>query len=276
MPADLHIHTNLSDGTDSPEDVVKLAKASGLTSIAITDHDTVAGVLRAVEEGDKIGVDIIPGIEFTTEIPKTEVHILGYFFDINDYSLLNLLSKIQQGRRDRICTMVEKLNALGLKIASEDVFNLAGNDSPGRPHVARILIKNAAVLNFKEAFDRYIGFNGPAYVSHYKLTPVDTIKVIVDAGGVAVFAHPGLSNCDNIIPELISVGLRGLEVFYPSHKAEQVERYKAIAQKEGLLVTGGTDFHGSNSGRQISLGGITVPDETVLKLRGLSEYLRRN
>ncbi|OGC14934.1 hypothetical protein A3J90_08270 [candidate division WOR-1 bacterium RIFOXYC2_FULL_37_10] len=276
MPADLHIHTSFSDGTDSPESIVELSKSLGINIIAITDHDTLDGILRAQEKGKEVGVEVIPGIEFTTETSKTEVHILGYFFDLNNCFLHKELKKIQSERKRRIQSMVQKLNKLGININAEEVFAIAGNDSPGRPHVARALIKAGIVSSFKEAFDRYLGFHGPAYASHYKLSPFDAVKLIRGAGGVAVYAHPGLSNCDEIIPDMILAGLQGIEVFYPTHSVLQIKNYTGLSEKYNLLMTGGSDFHGVIAGRRISLGGNAVPDELAEKLRSASEYLRRN
>ncbi|MBI5700950.1 PHP domain-containing protein [Candidatus Saganbacteria bacterium] len=267
MSADLHIHSNLSDGTNSPEEVVDLAKIAGLTKIALTDHDTVMGIKRAQKAGIGIGVDVIPGIEFTTEANNTEVHILGYFFDPKNTKLLEILEKIQAGRVDRIHKIVKKLNELGVSITADDVFRFSNKGAPGRPHVARAMIEKGYVSSFKEAFNKYIDFRGPAYVSHYKLSPEEAIKLIRQINGAPVFAHPAVSNCDNYIPDLISAGLLGLEAFYSGHNSSQTEKYKNIAHKYNLVMTGGTDFHGDNSGREIKLGDISIPDDMVDKLK---------
>jgi hypothetical protein len=274
MPADLHLHSNLSDGLDSPEELVDLARKAGLKTISLTDHDNVDGIERAQKRGVEAGVEVIPGIEFTCEIPRAEVHILGYFIDFKDAEMLETLKKIQEDRVKRIYKIVEKLKGLGVGLSPEDVFSISGKKAPGRPHVARALIKKGLVSNFKEAFVRYLDFRAPAYVSHYKLTPSDAVKLIAKAGGVPVFAHPAISNCDEIIPDLMAAGLKGIEVFYPGYEKGEGERYRNLARKYGLLMTGGTDFHGENSGREANLGDITVPDELVDKLK--NEYLRRN
>ena len=271
MSADLHIHTNFSDGTQSPEAVVKLAKKNGLKTIAITDHDGVAGIEPAQRAGKAAGVAVIPGIEFTTEAYDTEIHILGYYIDSHSPELLTALSKIQRGREDRIYKICEKLKDLGVDLDAEKVFKLAGHRDAGRPHVANALKAEGFVKSFKEAFDRYIAFHGPAYVSHYKLSPVEAVKLIVAANGVAVFAHPGLSNCDQIIAELMSAGLRGLEVYHGSHDQGRIDHYLQLAQKDGLLVTGGSDFHGFKSGLESELGAVSINDELVEKLRRAAE-----
>lgn len=274
MSADLHVHSAHSDGTNTPEEIVKLAKNAGLKTIAITDHDTINGVSCAQEAGKFNGLEVIPGIEFTTEAYGAEIHMLGYFIDIKNITLLQTLDKIQKGRVDRIYKIAEKLRALGLNIDADKIFEIAKNESPGRPHVAKALIAAKEVSTFKEAFDKYIDFNGPAYVSHYKLAPNEAIKLITDAKGIPVLAHPAASDRDEVIPDLIKEGLLGLEVFYPSHRWQQTKKYKDLAKVYGLLITGGTDFHGENSGREIKFGDLTITDNLVEKLK--NEYIRRN
>ncbi|MDD4178845.1 MAG: PHP domain-containing protein [Candidatus Margulisbacteria bacterium] len=274
MPADLHTHSTFSDGTDSPEELVRLAAAAGLTTIALTDHDNVDGIEQAAEAGRGVGVEVIPGIEFTTENSRAELHILGYFIDYRSEPLLAVLQKVQHGRVKRIDKIVQKLNKLGVDIEPSDVFSISGEKAPGRPHVARALIKRGAVGSFKEAFDRYLDWRAPAYVPHYKLAPIEAIKLIKEAGGIPVFAHPAISNCDDLVPKLVEAGLRGLEVYYPGYYRDMIDHYLALAKKHDLLVTGGTDFHGEGSGREIKLGDLTVPDELVDKLK--NEHLRGN
>jgi predicted metal-dependent phosphoesterase TrpH len=274
MPADLHVHTNFSDGTESPEDVVKEAKKAGITEIAITDHDVVEGIDRAVAKGEELGVEVIPGIEFTTEVLDTEVHILGYYIDHRDHSLLKTIKKIQKSREERIFKICEKLKELGIPLEAKKVFEIAGHRAAGRPHVARALIQEGYVKNFREAFGKYIDFHGPAYVSHYKLLPEDAIKLVIAAKGIAVYAHPAVSNCDQIIPDLITAGLAGIEVYYPGHTEEQTKHYLNLAKKYALLVTGGSDYHGRRSGREIGIGYVSIADDLMEKIK--NEYLHRN
>jgi 3',5'-nucleoside bisphosphate phosphatase len=274
MPADLHIHTTFSDGTQSPQEIVELAAKNGLATIAITDHDVVAGIDPAIQKGSELKVAVIPGIEFTTEAQDTEIHILGYYFDHHDPQLLQTISLIQQGRADRVAKICEKLKALAVAIDPDEVFALAGHRAPGRPHVARVMLKHGYVKSIKEAFDRYLEFHGPAYVSHYKLSPQEAIKLITEAKGIPVYAHPAASNCDQIIPDLLAAGLRGIEAYYIGHRESQTAHYIGLAEKYGLLVTGGSDYHGTTSGRDVELGTITIPDELVEKLN--DEHLRRN
>jgi hypothetical protein len=266
MPADLHIHTNFSDGMFSPEEIVRKARDAGLTTISITDHDIVDGIEPALAEGKKLGIKIIPGIEFTTDLPETEIHILGYFIDYKAEWLKELLSKIREDRKNRVYKIVEKLKKLGANINAEDILKLAGKGSVGRPHVARALINAGFVKSMQEAFNKYLSNSGPAYVQHFRLSPVDAIQTIIKAGGIPVFAHPAVSRRDELIPELAAEGLAGIEVYYGKHSDLQVKHYFALAKKNGLLMTGGTDFHGLGTGRDIQLGDIKLNDKFITKL----------
>lgn len=274
MPADLHIHSRLSDGTDSPEEIVAMAKAGGLTAISITDHDMTDGIEPARALGKEVGLELIPGIEFTTDSTGTELHILGYFINYQDPQFMAALEKIQADRVNRIYRIVDKLKELNIAIEADDVFALSGKKAPGRPHVARAMIKKGFVSSFKEAFNRYLDSRGPAYVPHFKMLPNETIQLITSCGGIAVFAHPAVSNCDQLIPGLMADGLKGIEAYYSGHRPDQTEHYLGLAQKYGLLVTGGSDYHGENSGREIKLGQFNIPDQLVEKLK--DEHLRGN
>lgn len=274
MPADLHIHSNLSDGTESPEEIVRQAKYAGLTVISITDHDNVDGIERAITSGFNQGVEVIPGVEFTCEFKRWEIHILGYFIDHKSQELLGILEKVQKSRHERIIKMIKKLKKMGVEIEAEDVFKISGKKSPGRPHVARVLVERGFVSNFKEAFVRYLAFKGPAYVSHYKLSPFDAIGLVKRAAGIAVFAHPAVSKCDELIPDMVSAGLSGIEAEYFGQNREKTRHYLSLAEKFGLLVTGGSDYHGGNTGKEVKLGDFKLKDEYVEKLK--NEHLRRN
>jgi len=184
------------------------------------------------------------------------------------------IDKIKKGREERIFQMCEKLAAEGAKIDPERVFAIAGHRDAGRPHVAKALVEAGCVPNFKEAFNRYIDFKGPAYVAHYKLAPTEAIRLVVTAGGVPVFAHPAISNADEMIPDLVAAGLKGIEVYHPTHGQSRIQHYSSLAEKYHLLMTGGTDYHGPNSGREIALGALTIPDALVEKLK--NEHLRGN
>lgn len=267
MSADLHIHTTFSDGTLTPAEIVREAKKAGLKTIAITDHDVVDGIEEARREAQRVGIEVIPGIEITTEIPGYEIHILGYYIDYNSPELSQILKKIQEDRSARIGRIVAKLDKLGVKIDTQRVLEVAGRGSAGRPHVARVLLEAGYVKSIREAFNRYLDYKAPAYEPHYKLTPPEAIKLILSAGGIPVYAHPGTSKCDHLIPDLIGSGLLGLEVYHTGHGQTKTKHYLRLAQKYGLLVTGGSDFHGLGSGRETGLGSIAISDELVEKLK---------
>ncbi len=266
MAADLHVHTTFSDGEDTPEELIDKAARAKLKTIAVTDHDVVDGIRPAEAEGEKKGVAVIPGIEFTTETGPAEIHILGYLIDTDDPGLLRTLKKIQDSRRQRIFRIVEKLKKENVPIEASDVFEFASGASAGRPHVARALIKKGIVKSMKEAFEKYLGWGKPGYEEHYRLTPHEAIALILDIDGIPVLAHPATSKCDEMIPDLILAGLRGIEVYYPSHTASAVARYLSVAKKHSLLVTGGSDYHGERSNRIEKLGDFTIPDRLAKRL----------
>ena len=265
--ADLHVHTLYSDSTFSPEEVVSYAKAKNLSAIAICDHDTVDGIEPCMILGDKAGVEIIPGIEMSVEKIDAEIHILGYFIDWKQDWLRKKLKIIQNSRVERVHLIIEKLKSLGIKVDAEEVFKLAVNKgSVGRLHVAKAMLNSGVIKNFKEAFDKYIGFSKPCYVPYTKLLPREVVEFILKAGGVPVIAHPNLIGNDEYINEFMEYGLRGLEVYHTDHKPHVSKRYEALAKEKGLIMTGGSDCHGMGKGR-ILLGSVRVPYDIVEKLR---------
>ena len=270
MSADLHIHTTYSDGTYSPTEIVKKAKEVGLSAIAITDHDEVGGIPEALEEGKKLGVKIVPAVELTTELPHGEVHILGYFIDYNSKQLTKILEEIRAARYERIKKICSKLAKLDIHVDPEEVFKLAGKGSVGRPHIARILIAKEVVTTVKDAFLKFLVPGAPAYVGHYKLSPEEAIDLVKKSGGVPVFAHPKVSNCDELIPSFLSHGLKGLEVYYPSHNQQMETHYLSLANKYKLITTGGTDFHGGAGFNEMRLGSKFVSDKIVTELEAAS------
>ncbi|NUN23736.1 MAG: PHP domain-containing protein [Candidatus Jettenia caeni] len=264
--SDLHIHTNYSDGTMTPEEVVDEALLSGVSTIAITDHDTIEGVGIALRYGNNKNLNIIPGIELSSYLSPSEVHILGYFIDIHNTSLQKMLKRAHEDRLKRIYTMVEKLHNLNVDINAEEILTLAGKGSPGRMHVAEVIWKHGYCSTILEAFLKYIGDNGPAYVPKKTFTPREAIELIKEAHGASVLAHPGLTQRDHIIEDLVKDGLQGIEVYYPAHSPQTIKKYLKIAEKYDLAVTGGSDFHGE---RKIDtpIAKVTVPEEFVHKLR---------
>lgn len=265
--ADLHVHTFYSDSTFSPEEVVSCAKEKGLAAIAICDHDTVDGIDPCMAIGMEKGVEIIPGIEMSVEKMDAEIHVLGYFIDWKQDWLRKKLKDIQNSRVERLFIIIEKLKAVGVKIDVEEVLRIAVNKgSVGRLHVAKAMLNSGAIKSLREAFEKYIGFAKPCYVPYTKLSPKETMELILKAGGVPVIAHPILMGHDEYIGEFISHGLRGLEVYHTDHKSHISKRYETMAREMGLIMTGGSDCHGMGKGR-ILMGTVRVPYELVEKLK---------
>lgn len=264
--ADLHIHTSYSDGTMTPEEVVDDALRRGVSTISITDHDTVDGLVIALRYGQGKNIHIISGIEFSSYLSPSEVHILGYFIDVNNISLQKMIRQSRDDRVNRIHDMVDKLHALHVDIDAQEILALAGQGSPGRMHVAETLWKHGYCATIIESFTKYIGDNKPVYVPKKTLTSQQAIELIRDAGGVAVLAHPGLTQRDHIIGDLVQYGLQGIEVYYPSHSPQTVRKYLKVAKKYDLAVTGGSDFHGERR-LDCPIAKITIPGDLVDKLR---------
>lgn len=243
--ADLHIHTNYSDSTDSPEQVVTYAAECGLSAISITDHDTIDGLPEACAVGERLGVEIISGVELSSEYGKKDIHILGYFFDLGKSPLVNSLSQMQEARVDRMKKMVNKLVSLGVKdLNFEEVASRLRSDAVGRLHLAQLLVEKGAVKNLEAAFRQYLSEGAPAYFPKFKQTPFEAIKLIKDSGGVAVMAHPMVTQRDELIPEMVRWGLDGIEAYYPNCSMEVANFYIGLAEKHGLIITGGSDAHG--------------------------------
>ncbi len=247
---DLHLHTTASDGVMSPSEIVRYAKAKGLQAIAITDHDTIGGLEEGLSEGKKIDFEVIPGIEVSAEYSPGSMHLLGFFLDIH-HSLLNeRLRYLQKARAERNPKIVERLNHLGIQLTYEEVLKASGGGQVGRPHFAQVLLEKNYVRTFQEAFDRFLKKGAPAYVDKLRFTTKEALHFINEAKGVAVLAHPntlnmnGYSELESLLLRLIKEGLKGIEVYYPEHSPLEVARYKTLAERYGLLITGGTDYHG--------------------------------
>lgn len=248
---DLHVHTNLSDGTDSPSATVQRAASRALKAIAITDHDTVAGVEEAIEQGHKSGVEVIAGVELSAVAGDKSIHILGYGLQVESPLLLKSLEEIQAARNKRNRDIIDKLKEMGFEVSMDELQNRSREGQTGRPHLARLLHQKKVVRNSGEAFSRYLGKNGSAYVARKTLAAEEAIRIIKGAGGLAVLAHPltmGLDDKDLalLIEELKNSGLAGLEVLYPNHNRDSQERLLELSKKFNLLITGGSDFHGKN------------------------------
>ena len=241
---DLHLHTTASDGTSSPKEVVKKAADLGFSSIAITDHDTVSGLEEALIAGDRHNIEVIPGIELNTDYKEFEIHILGYFIDYNSEILLDKLASLKKARYNRIKKMIDKLAEIEIEISFAEVKEVAGDAPLGRAHLAEVILEHGYESDWSTVFDKYIGRQGPAYVERKKINPQEAIDLIKSIGGVPVVAHPGLINSDHVVEELISWGIKGLEVYHSEHDKEDIKRYKNIAEENGLLITSGSDCHG--------------------------------
>lgn len=264
--ADLHLHTLFSDGTETPERVVELAKAAGVSCIAITDHDTLAGLPSAEPVAQRLGIELIPGVEMSASAGGVEVHLLGYWVDGAHAPFRAHLERQHARRIGRIHEMVAQLGRAGVRIDAAEVLALAGEGTVGRPHVARILVKRGYVATMPEAFDKYIGDGKPGFVPGSPIEPRGIIQLIRNAGGVPVLAHPMYLRNDALVEQFARDGLAGIEAQHSSHPPELVLRYERLAEKLKLLVTGGSDFHG-NAKEGLPVGAVKVPYAMVDALR---------
>jgi len=261
MPSrvDLHIHTACSDGVLSPKDAVERASSLGLQIIAITDHDTLAGIPSALDTAREVGLECIPGVEISCEMAKGEAHILGYFVATDEDTALSvMLARFRAARLERAQEILRKLARLGVTVDWQEVQHIAGGESVGRPHVARALVERGHVRTVGEAFERYLRRDGPAYVPRFRVAPKEAIRLIHDAGGVAVLAHPW--DVADIVEWLAGEGLDGLEAYYPFYAAAMTAQLVAIAERLGLIVTGGSDFHGPGVSADVEMGSVDVPE----------------
>ncbi|MCC6864771.1 MAG: PHP domain-containing protein [Ignavibacteria bacterium] len=269
--ADLHTHTHYSDGYHSPEELIKHAKNSGLTHIAITDHDNVDSYFEASEYADKFGIELISGTEISAEHNGKETHILAYFIDHKNEELLQYLKNFRRERVKRAEKIVNKLNELGLAITFGDVIKqVKGNGSIGRPHIAIAMVENKFVNNYFDAFNKYIGDDKPAYVKKPNISAKDAISLINRCGGLSFIAHPGKSmRNNNALFEMIEFGVDGIEVIHPSHTEKDSEYFRNIANQYFLLESGGSDFHGGRINDVSILGKyfITISQITAMKNR---------
>lgn len=267
MAGDLHTHTNFSDGSYSPENLVAAAKKIGLHYLAITDHDTIDGVRYLYENGlypDR-GINIIPGVELSANHPTRDIHIVGYNIDIYNEVLLEIIDKINEARWERFSEIIKILQAKKYNIREADVLKIAGTTSSiGRAHIARTLVKIGAFKTVREVFDKLLGKGCPAYVPRYLPEVDEVIDVIHQAGGKAALAHPKLVGDDELVEELCTK-IDALEVYYPCHKPDDVQHYYFLAKRHNLMITGGSDFHGTSSRFVKDLGDFTVSDTLAEK-----------
>ena len=261
---DFHTHSTHSDGKLTPPQLAALAVKNGVRAMALSDHDTTAGLPEMAAALAPHGVRLVPGVELSTDIPGSEVHVLGYFMDVADPAFQSELTRFREGRLGRGMAMIEKLRGLGMDVSWERVQEIAGDASVGRPHVAQHLLERGYVTSIPDAFDRYIGRNGPAYAEREKLTPAQAVALIRGAGGIAVVAHPHYTtDHETVLAELKDQGLTGMEVYYRDLPPAKVSELLALAKRLGLLPTGGSDFHGLGNPGEREPGDIPLPDEAL-------------
>lgn len=280
---DLHTHSLKSDGSMTPAEVVREAKRAGLAAIALSDHDTVDGIREAAAEGEKIGVEVIPAIEFSVQ-SKTETHILGYFIDIENPDLLKTLKEVVDLRIERNYVTCQRLNELGFDITIEEVRALAPNNFVGRAHFARVLMDKGYTKSVKEGFDLYMTSGKYAYCEKQRLTARDAVELIGKCGGISFLAHPHLTKLGDdelkeFLKELKGFGLSGLEGYYTDYTPEMQEKYQAMAKELGLLISGGTDFHAAMKPHisiGTGLGNMKIPYSVLEAMKAERDRLKKN
>ncbi len=266
--ADLHMHTSYSDGLLSPYDLIYKAKKNNINVISITDHDNISALKESIPIGKEMGVEVIPGVEISSEINGQEIHILAYFIDPEHQDFISFLKKIQDGRIDRVRKMIAILNDLGSKINSEEFISKFDKSiSIGRPHIAQALVEEKFAKTFAEAFMKYIGDNKPAYIKKVNPSYKEAIKIISDAGGLSFIAHPGKFVRDEVMAELIKEGLDGIEIYHPSHSMQDREYFSKIAADNFLLESGGSDFHGATKTDMQNFGKFYIDQEKLLNMK---------
>ena len=263
---DLHIHTIHSDGSSTVAQVLEAAALKGLAAVSITDHDCIDAYPGALELGAQMGIEVVPGVELSSEFEGFDLHILGYFIDFTNPVLTRILKEMKDARYLRAKKMVDNLNKAGVDLRFETVLAMAGVGSIGRPHIAAAMLKEELVYSFREAFEKYLGYGLPAYVEKYKMRPKEVFDLIKQAGGVPVLAHPGVTQVDERLPEFIRDGVLGLEAYHTEHSAAVQQNYIKLARKNGLAITGGSDFHNTNHNKS-EIGVPRVPYSTLKSLK---------
>ncbi|MFP4459966.1 MAG: PHP domain-containing protein [Candidatus Zixiibacteriota bacterium] len=267
---DLHIHTTYSDGTLSPADIVTNAHHAGLSAIAITDHDTWGGLPEARKASRKYNMEIIRGIECSTNACKGKLHILGYYVNPMNTELRDVLRKVRKARFERLLKICDKLSEMGLDVDCKSEFSKNAIHSLGRPHIAMYLKEKGYVKSLGEAFGRYLGDDKPAFIEKWAPDPREIIEIIHNAGGLAVLAHPGATGkgVDNWMRWMLDAGLDGIEALYPTHSPSQQDKYRNFANQNGLVITGGSDFHGEHSDKNLlGIFKVKYPHLEALKKR---------
>lgn len=270
---DLHTHSNASDGSYPPERVVAMAEANGVAVLSLTDHDTLEGLPEARARAEEARIRCIPGVELSVTEGGADVHLLAYGFDPADPTLRGAIERYRDGRRDRARKILARLKGLGIRISMDEIEEIANGAAIGRPHVAEALLRGGYVETFDEAFQRYLGHHAPAYVPKSVVSLEQASSIVRDAGGVVILAHPRTLNRDHLIPGMARRGLDGIEVWHSKHDETNVERYRGFAQLHGLLMTGGTDYHGERT-PGLTIGCVPVPDSILAPLDELCRARR--
>ena len=271
---DLHVHTTASDGSVSPEDVIRIAAQKKLRAIAITDHDTTDGLAVAHETGLRLGIEVVPGIELSTRVDRIgSMHLLGLWVDVNNGPMQSILGDLREGRNERNQNIIKSLADLGMPIDLDSVKRHAGGRVVGRLHIASVMIDRGYVSSHREAFEKYLGYGKPAYCGRKRLDIKDAIVMIRNAGGVSVLAHPGIVRVDRNLLEveikhLVSCGLGGLEAIHTDHKPEDVQFFRQLAERYGVPISGGSDFHGESK-PGIEIGSQSVPYGLLTPLKNM-------
>lgn len=274
MSIDLHTHSHFSDGTMTPTELVVLAKAKKISALALTDHDTMAGVEEAVQAGAEMGIEVVPGIEISVTNKQIEYHILGYFVDPRHYAFAAAMLRVQEARVERNTKILEKLNALGIAVTAEELQTISQQGQTGRPHIARLLVQSGVVETMNQAFNQFLKKGQPAFVSRFVFDAAEAVALIRQAGGIAVLAHPAyndpeLTRLPAVLAELVPAGLEGVEVYYPTHSKPMKKKIRALANRHDLLFTGGSDYHGEvRPGTSLAgNGNVFVPPELLVKMK---------
>lgn len=268
MRIDLHTHTTASDGLFTPAALLERARAAELSAIGITDHDTATGVREALAGARPEGLEVIAGIEVSAYVGERDLHVLGYFIDPEAESLRAFEEERRVLRTERLHRMVEQLRAAGMDLTIDEVLAQPGGDgAPGRPHVARALLAKGYAKSMGEVFQRILGKGGAGHVPMQKPEAGEAAALIERAGGVPVIAHAALDDLDPVLDELVAKGMRGIEVYHPDHKPEARARYADYARAKGLLMTGGSDYHGEGRKDGGALGGTPCPPDCLEALR---------
>ena len=293
---DLHCHTTVSDGGDEPEELVQKASAAGLDAIAVTDHDNDSGCATAIAVGEKLGVEVVPGVEISCDVEdlkdkgyspseRPTMHLLGYFIPQRDNPLTKALAELQDARANRNRHIVDRLNELGIQMTFEEVENEAGGPGAqiGRPHFAAVLVRHGAVSDYQQAFDEYLAKGAKAYITRKLYKPAEAVELMRSAGVVPVLAHPftmnlSIEELERFVDELVPAGLLGIEGYHGDMPFEQQEPYRALGRARSLIVSGGSDYHGDMRPDRGMPGGkhnVTVPDEVLDELKIAAKEISR-